>query len=79
MDQATALISSGPLAGKIGPVMAEMAERIAAETGHRPVYVRLCVQMPDDSVYEARGDLCADGCGQVLITPSVIPRLRSPA
>lgn len=72
MDQATALIGSGPLAGKIGPMMAEMADRIAAETGVRPVYVKVCLQMPDDSVFEARAEVCGGG-DQVI--SSAIPRL----
>ncbi len=68
-------MGSGPLAGKLGSMMAEMADRIAAETGVRPSYVKVCLQMPDDSVFEARAEVCGDGCGQVMIVPSAIPRL----
>lgn len=68
-----------PLAGKLGAMIADMAGQLAEIAGERPAYVKVCLQMPDDSVYEARGDLCADGCGQVAIVPSVTPRLGSPS
>jgi ABC-type amino acid transport substrate-binding protein len=75
-DQAV-LVATSPLAGKLAGMIGDMAAAVAAETGWRPVAVKVCVQMPDDSAYEARIEICPDGCGSVSVVPSVLPRLPS--
>lgn len=75
-DQA-AHVAISPLAGKLAGIIGDMAALVAADTGWRPVIAKASIQMPDDSVYEARVEICPDGCGQVSVVPSVLPRLPS--
>lgn len=75
MDQALEIIRSEPLTGKVTGMIRDMCAAISAETGIKPVCLKVGVQMPDDSVYEARVELCPDGCGQVKVIPAVVPRL----
>jgi delta 1-pyrroline-5-carboxylate dehydrogenase len=75
-DQA-AIVASSPLAGKLAAMTGDIAAAVAAETGWRPVIAKVSVQMPDDSAYEARVEICPDGCGNFSVVPSVLPRLPS--
>jgi hypothetical protein len=75
VDQALEIIRSEPLAGKVAGMIRDMSAAISAETGAEPVCMKVGIQMPDDSVYEARVEWCPDGCGQVMVIPAVVPRL----
>lgn len=75
MDQATEIILSEPLVGKVSAMVRDICAQICADTGISPSYAKVGIQMPDDSVFEARLGLCPDGCGQVTVTPAVLPRL----
>jgi hypothetical protein len=69
------MLRSEPLAAKLAGVVREIAAQVCAETGFMPVCTKVGIQMPDDSVFEARVELCPDGCGQVNVIPGVLPRL----
>ncbi len=75
MDQALEISRSEPLAGKVAGMVMDMSAQISAEIGIAPVCMKAVVQMPDDSVYEARLEWCQDGCGQIRVIPAVLPRL----
>lgn len=69
------IIRNEPLARKVAGMIGDISAAISAETGIKPVCLKVGVQMPDDSVYEARVEWCPDGCGQVKVIPAAVPRL----
>lgn len=69
------VILSEPLVRKVAGMVRDMCAQVGTETGITPVFAKVGIQMPDDSVFEAVLGLCTDGCGQVTVTPAVMPRL----
>jgi hypothetical protein len=69
------IIQDEPLMAKLAAVLREVSDQVRTETGYVPAFIKVGVQMPDDSVFEARVEICPDGCGQVMVTPAVLGRL----
>ena len=75
MEQASEIIRNPALTAKVAEIAADMCAQVCAETGIAPSFAKVAIQMPDDSVFEARLGLCPDGCGQSAVTLAVLLRL----